>query len=100
MIEKLTPERFIFKQGLRWGLLEFQNMLNSRKYTTKEIQALLQAILRDLEVFMEYGDNVWQCMSPRGSKQITCKIYGPGYSANQLKAAKAIDLLIGILQNQ
>ena len=100
MIEKLTPERFVFKQGLRWGMLELQDMLNSRKYTSSEQKALLNAILNDLEVFMEYGSNLWLTFSPKGVKPVKCKIYKPDFSPEKLKAAKAIDLLIGMLQNK
>lgn len=96
MIEKLTPERFVFKQGLRWGMLELQQMLNSHKYTSKQICSLVNAILEDLELFMEYGgSNVTQEFSPDNK---TCKLRPANYSFRTAKAAQAIEILIETLK--
>lgn len=96
MIEKLTPERFVFKQGLRWGMLELQQMLDTHKYTTKQIRSLVNAILEDLELFMEYGGlTVTQEFSPDNK---TCKLRPPNYSFRTAKAAEAIEILIETLK--
>ncbi len=95
MIEKLTPERFVFKQGLRWGMLELQQMLNRHKYTTKQIHSLVNAVLEDLELFMEYGYTVTQEFSPDNK---TCKLRPANYSFRTAKAAQAIEILIETLK--
>ena len=101
MIEKLTPERFVFKQGIRWGLLELQHILNGNYIKNKkDAVALIQGILNDLEIFMEYGSNIAMNLSPKGVKRPTCTITSPGNTFNTMKSAKALQLVLEILQEE
>lgn len=100
MIVKWTQ----YTDGIRTGffncLLALINRYEKTDWTRKEILIDLKAIIKDIDLFIEYGESVELIYTERDKKKKPTKgkIYKPNTSHLDLKRKEAISILLDILE--
>lgn len=77
MFEKIDQSSIDYKRGVRFALIQLMNMANGHKIKDGKqsilLDVYLKALYEDLDLFIQYGDNVMFVYTERDKKRIPTK---------------------------